>query len=755
MGPATRRLRAAILGLALAAAATAQVVEREVFLPDSFVGALYPMAACVPRAGRAYVAGRGGVPALVVVSTDSARRTGRVPLPEDAEQLVPGGVGAYAVGRNWLTGIDIDGDTARFSVQYGSGPGLGAVSRRDNCVWVASSLYGWVKKLYFASGAVVDSVRIDVTPTALLAVDHRRRLYVAGRQDTVVAIDAAGDSVIRRIPVGGEPSALCLDSAADRIYCANRTGSSVSVIDCSTNAVVATIPAAGSPVALALYEPLRKLYGANRSSGTVTVIDLNHGAVVATIPVQQPVALACSRTAGRLLVGSTGPNLAVVDCGGDTVIALLPVGANSAAPAFDRHHWLCAAQAAGALAVARGDSLAAMVQVATSGPRAGLVSGDRFYVAEERMNRVAVYGLPGFDRQAEIAVGHGPRALCAGDNGRVVYVACAGESLVCAIDADGDSVRSRIGVGNTPHHLAWDWFNNKVYCANYGGASVSVIDCAGDTEILRLPVGRACRRLAYSPVSNRIYAACHDGRCIDVINCASDSVVASIATGGNPWTVACDVADNLVYPGTSWGAPVICGWGDTVVAELSDPFYIKGIAWEPRSNTVYMARNFSSDVLVIDGAQHRVRRTLPTDDYPADMICLDSSGRAYVCHNRSGRTTGRLTVIDGDSVVAALDVRPSPVDVVADNASRRACVLSWESSCITLVAERPTGVAEDRPDDHGLRPTIMRVPPGGHEPAEVLYDCIGRRVSASARPAAGVYFAPQRDRPGCRTVVVR
>jgi DNA-binding beta-propeller fold protein YncE len=328
---------------------------------------------------------------------------------------------------------------------------------------------------------------------------------------------------------------------------------------------------------------------------------------------------------------------------------------------------------------------------------------------------VSVHGLPGFERLAEIEVGAGPRALCAGDNGRAVYVACSGESLVCAIDAAGDSVRARIRVGNTPHHLVWDPVGNKLYCGNYGGASVSVVDCSGDTELVRVPVGRACRRLEYSPLSRKVYAACHDGRCIDVINCATDSVVVSVATSGNPWTVVCDLADNLVYPGTSWGAPVICGWGDTVVAELSDPFYIKGIAWEPRSNTVYMARNFSSDVLVIDGAQRQVRRTLSTDDYPADMVCLDSSGRAYVCHNRSGRVTGRVTVIDGDSLVTAMDVRPSPVDVVADNAGRRACVLSWESSCITLINDSPVGVGETE------RSTLRTRKPGTTHVRNVLF----------------------------------
>jgi DNA-binding beta-propeller fold protein YncE len=264
-------------------------------------------------------------------------------------------------------------------------------------------------------------------------------------------------------------------------------------------------------------------------------------------------------------------------------------------------------------------------------------------------------------------------------------------------------------------------------------------------------------------MNRKVYAACHDGRTIDIIDCASDSVVARIGTSGNPWTLAWDRTDNLIYPGTSWGAPVICGQGDTVVADLSDPFYVKGITWEPGSNFVYMARNFSSDVLVVDAAVHQVRATLPVADYPADMTHLDSSGRVYVCHNRSGRLTRRVTVIEGDSVVAVFDLRRSPVGVVPDNVRGKAYVLSWESSCITVIndhlaATEEVGGGASRPAKTGATVVrgVLSLPRDMTEfgsansdrvPRPALLDVAGRKVlDLTSGPndvrhlPAGVYF---------------
>jgi len=750
----------------------AQQVEREVFLPDSFVGPEYPGAVCVldwQSTVRVYVGGHGAIPALVSFDPLTRARNSRRVTPENTELLLaqPDGPLVFALGRHRLTIIDGVRDSLVADVEYGDGPGLAALDHARQIVYVADRLYGSVAKYDYA-GNRLDSIGLPLTPTALCLAGPADRLYVAGRQDTVAAISLSGDSLVRLIGVGDEPSALAYDPVRSRLYCANRLGNSVSVIDCARDSVVGTVTVGAGPVALALHRARNRLYCADRTASRIAVVDIAALTLLDLIPVGQPVALLCDTVRDRLYCGTMGSELAVIDCRADTVYARLTVGEECSALAQAGEAVLCAGYADGTVSVIVSDSVVAVVPAATVGPRTALVCRDKLYVAEERLGHVTVLALPGLEPLARVRTGRKPRALCRGPNSERVYVACFGDSTVWAIDAASDTVAGRIVAGNAPYHMVLDSVGAKLYCANFGSADVAVVDCRRDSLLYRRGLGRACRRLAYNHVNRKVYGACHDSRTIEIMSCISDSVVARIPTSAPPWTVLWDAADNLVYTGTSWGGPVIAGATDSVVGDIGDAFYVKGLCWDSAANRVYMANNYSSAVLCIDGPTHTVVRQLAVDALPADLTWSPNSGLSYLCHNRAGRVTDQVTVIRNDSVVTELRVRTSPVEAIADPERQRVYVLNWESSCITVVADGPTAIMETEETEVRMaKATIVRgvlsleVSSRQHTAyrAELL-DISGRKVMELAPGendvrylAPGVYFV--RAASGVHKVVLQ
>ncbi|UCG43367.1 MAG: hypothetical protein JSU73_01740 [candidate division WOR-3 bacterium] len=728
----------------------AQVIDTVFFLPDSFVGARQPKAVCTQRLlNKAYIGGRGGTPAVVGLDVAGMNKVARFGMSEDVEMTVWNSETdvVYALGRHELLVVDPNADTAVARLGYGSGPGLAAWCSATNGLYVADALYGSLLRIDGTTHQPVDSVAVALTPVALAEYVQDSTLYVAGREDVVAVVEQASGSVRAVVDVGDAPAALAVNESRGYVYCADRLDGTVSVIDGAGDTVIATVGVGSGPTALAFDRSRSKLYCACRSAGAVFVVDGQNHQVRRAIPVASPQSLALDESAGRLYVGSVGTRLCAVDTDADTVVAQMETGGDC--QAID----VCPGQAtavatsfsSGWAVLVQDDSLKGRVQIATSFPRDALVVGSKLYVAQERVNRVDVVSLRDYSVLAGVDVGKRPYSLSYSEASAKVYCACKDEGRVVAIDAGADTALAWIEAGSSPHDLAWDPVGDKLYCGNYGSPELTVIDCRQDTVLARVEVGRAIRKVEYNPVSRKIYLACHDSNFFQVIDCSTDAVLASISTGGNPWTIAIDREDNFVFGNSSWGGPVICGYGDTVVGEIGDVFYVKGACWNPVNNLAYAAMNFSDVVLVIDGPSHSVVRRLPTRDYPAEMASMQGTGRVYAIHAYSNLVTDAVTVIEGDSLVAELTVRPSPVVPVADHARGRVYVLSGDASCVTVINDGPSWVLE-RPSEPGSAMSALPNPfnrsvtfrgAGGTAGSVRIFDGSGRLVRAVPAGRAG------------------
>jgi hypothetical protein len=187
------------------------------------------------------------------------------------------------------------------------------------------------------AGRSLDTVVPMARPAALLADPVRSRVYCSvPSEGRVFVLDAAGDSVIDSILVGGDAGALCLLPDSGLLCCATPSSNSIAVIDCAINRVVKIVPAGDGDVLF--YNSRRnKLYCASSGyQGRVAVISCSTWTLDTTLTLQTGVrALDYDPVADRLYcLPSSGSWVSVIECRRDIVVSQVLAGEYPAAIAF-------------------------------------------------------------------------------------------------------------------------------------------------------------------------------------------------------------------------------------------------------------------------------------------------------------------------------------------------------------------------------------------------------------------------------------
>jgi YVTN family beta-propeller protein len=122
------------------------------------------------------------------------------------------------------------------------------------------------------SPQLVAQVDIEDDPGALLWASKDNKIFCAGLYGEATVIDAAVDTVVASVSIGGEGVALSYDPLNDYVYCACRGWNDVYVIDALRDSVAASIGVGASPFALA-WDPARmRTYVLNYASSDLSVI---------------------------------------------------------------------------------------------------------------------------------------------------------------------------------------------------------------------------------------------------------------------------------------------------------------------------------------------------------------------------------------------------------------------------------------------------------------------------------------------------
>ena len=86
-------------------------------------------------------------------------------------------------------------------------------------------------------------------------------------------IKTATNTVVKTVPVGGNPMAVAITPDGTKVYVANSASNTVSVIHRPGNTVVATIPVGNFPQGVAITPDGTQAYVTNYGDNTVSVIN--------------------------------------------------------------------------------------------------------------------------------------------------------------------------------------------------------------------------------------------------------------------------------------------------------------------------------------------------------------------------------------------------------------------------------------------------------------------------------------------------
>jgi len=160
-------------------------------------------------------------------------------------------------------------------------------------------------------------------PGAIGVNESTRRVYVGDFNSKVTVVDGATNRILQSIDVGGQPIAMAIDVARDRVFVATAgLTNGVAVIDGATNTVIKRFEGGDTPRAIAVNPATERLYLANGME-TLTVLGEADGRVLKTLTVMnRPERIVIDPRLSRIYVANVGAGtLSVLDARADNIIA--------------------------------------------------------------------------------------------------------------------------------------------------------------------------------------------------------------------------------------------------------------------------------------------------------------------------------------------------------------------------------------------------------------------------------------------------
>ncbi|HLY65224.1 MAG TPA: YncE family protein, partial [Chloroflexota bacterium] len=173
--------------------------------------------------------------------------------------------------------------------------------------------------------AVIANVTVDLQPEGVAVNPNTSLIYSTGRtHNTVTVVDGKTNQVTGNILLGGQPHALAVLTALNRVYATSISSTgfgSLAVIDASTNSVMTYLPIGfeASPAAVAVNQNTGRVYVTAPGLKTVAVIDGLSNSIVDMIHgFLEPADIAVNSTTNRVYVTNLDyDTLSVIDGASD------------------------------------------------------------------------------------------------------------------------------------------------------------------------------------------------------------------------------------------------------------------------------------------------------------------------------------------------------------------------------------------------------------------------------------------------------
>ena len=471
---------------------------------------------------------------------------------------------AFSAPVSWATGS-------------GSNP-AGVVVVSGKGVYVANTGKNTVSLLDPVSGAVVKTIAVGGSPTAMLASSDGASLWVANAgSNTVMRINTTTNAVVATTQVGRTPRALALNGST--LWVANAGSDTVSRISTVTNLVVGSqIRVGRTPYGITVSRDGSQVYVTNRDGNSVTRISTTTNAVLGTITDIGPGPVAVAATAGRAYtVNYNGNYVAVFDTVTNEGVNMIPVGVNATSMALspDSSALLYVTNANDTVSVIdlRSESVISTITVAPTGPSgthsvAVSPDGTKLYVTDGADGTVRVLTLVRGNTVPQTALTVGTPDWTTGIvTGSINATDADGDALTYTVTqnpANGSTVSLTPTGGFTytasasARQLAAqtpgldDSFVVRVNDAGGGSTTATVtVTVAPPTQAGVTPIATGAYPSRVVVSNGKVYVLNYSAQTVSIINPATNQVVKTINVGAaptaGPATALAVRADGRIY----------------------------------------------------------------------------------------------------------------------------------------------------------------------------------------------------------------
>lgn len=234
--------------------------------------------------------------------------------------------GAYAAGGyHLLKSVTLGGDTFWDAITLDPASHHLFIAHGDHVVVVDS-------RSYKTAGDI-----IGVPGAHQVAVGLHKGFATSGASDSVVVFDAASLKLLSSISVGKRPDGILFEPVTRRVFTFNAGSKDTTVIDAATNTVVGTIPLGGKPE-FAVVDGKGHIFDNIEDTSEIIEIDAKTMTVIhrwPLAPCESPSGLAYDRAHGRLFAACENAMMAVMDAASGKVVATVPTGRGADGAAFD------------------------------------------------------------------------------------------------------------------------------------------------------------------------------------------------------------------------------------------------------------------------------------------------------------------------------------------------------------------------------------------------------------------------------------
>jgi len=650
-------LCAVVMGILLTSAASAQVLEAQILLPDSLG----------PLMGSNHVA-----------------------FDEDAvhPRIFIGGEGGDVIVANAVT-------CERFA-RIRSGPmnALCYVSAHNKLYVSTTDEYG-IAVVDCNSYEVIKRLRFASLVTGLYYNPRNDRVYCAS--DPLKMVDCAGDSVVDSLMMNATDARCALDGYRNKLYVGAHD--SLRVVDCSRESVVASVYGLRAAQAVCFQPSAGKVYVAAGES--LFALNTKADTVVYrrgfdTLYAQ----LACDPAHNRVYY-TYWSHLIALDCDNDSILwdYNLWGRALSLAPVPEMNKLYV-------MLVALGYTFKYVLDGSTGQELRNfpLTVEDSLYYCpstiqmfvSRRENAVTAIDLRVDTLAGVVPLGAPIEDMVADTIDNKLYFLSQHQpyvSRVGMVNCFVSKVKSYSRVLGRPRCLAYNSRDAKLYFS--ADSSIFVFDCRADTLVEEISIDGIPCQLAWYPGLNKLYAASIFGDSVvrlNVVDCSRDSVTKTVGLSEtSPWDTHLMMPDldQLWLFGGSTYTVVDC-LNDSV-AEYTTASSFTSVSYDSARRRIYASKYTYLAVIDVDSRLQIDSIPKPVPEpyvWSRQVHCVSMAGKAYWTLERNYPVwADSVLVVDtgDDSVVSGFSVPTLSDHVCDDRTGGTSISLATISSLLTLV----------------------------------------------------------------------